>query len=161
MITASFDIATKISGVAIFKEELPIYYGLLKAKNTNLDHRLIEMKKLVITQIELYKPNYIVFEKESPSSVNRNATFALCRMNGIMRCVCDDFNLPNIMPDIREWRAHFGIGTGMGWNRERQKEMAIAKVKELFGIVTDSDDVAEALLIGKWFIDNRKKMSGV
>jgi len=153
------DLATVISGFCIVENGKIISRGTLEVnKDDSLENRIITMKKLVKDLAIKYDVNYLIWEKEQGYvQANRlNALFALCKMQGCLMSLADDLQLSNIQIPINKWR----IDAGIKHNQKRiiLKQKAIEKVNELFGIITESDDEAEAILITTWFINNYDKL---
>lgn len=153
------DLATVITGFCIIENGDIISRGTLKVnKDDSLENRIITMKKLVKDLTLKYNVNYLIWEKEQGYvQPNRLATaFALCKMQGCLMSLADDLQLSNIQIPINRWRIDVGIKHNQ--KRHISKQMAIDKVKELFGVETESDDEAEAILITSWFVNNYDKL---
>lgn len=153
------DLATVITGFCIIENGNIISRGTLEVdKADSLENRIITMKKLVKDLTLKYDVNYLIWEKEQGYvQANRlNTAFALCKIQGCLMSLADDLGLSNIQIPINRWR----IDVGIKHNQKRHilKQMAIDKVKELFGVETESDDEAEAILITTWFVNNCDKL---
>ncbi len=153
------DLATVISGFCIVENGKIISRGTLEVnKDDSLENRIMNMKKLVKDLAIKYDVNYLIWEKEQGYvQANRlNTAFALCKMQGCLMSLADDLQLSNIQIPINKWR----IDAGIKHNQKRiiLKQKAMEKVNELFGIITESDDEAEAILITTWFVNNYDKL---
>lgn len=156
----ALDLATKDTGYAIFENDKLILSGVISEKNSYLEHRLIGMKYQIIELCNKYNVDIIVSEQEqSQKTINIKATIALCKMQGVLRCVSDDLKINYIFVPINTWRISVGIKHNI--KREEQKKLALIKAKELFNVETLNDDEAEAILIGKYFINNKENFIGI
>jgi Holliday junction resolvasome RuvABC endonuclease subunit len=153
------DLATITTGFCIIENGNIISRGTLEVnKDDSLENRIMTMKKLVKDLALKYDVNYLIWEKEQGYvQANRlNTAFALCKMQGCLMSLADDLQLSNIQIPINRWRTDVGIKHNQ--KRPILKQKAIEKVNELFGIITESDDEAEAILITTWFINNYDKL---
>lgn len=153
------DLATITTGFCIMNDGVIITRGDLSVnKDDVLENRIINMKKIIKDIALKYDVDYIIWEKEQGYvQPNRLATaFALCKMQGCLMSLADDLGLSNIQIPINKWRTSVGIRHNQ--KRPILKQMAIDKVKELFGVEAESDDEAEAILITSWFVNNYDKL---
>ena len=153
----SLDISTKNTGYAIFENDKLIESGVLVSDDKYLENRLIEMKYNIIKLCKESDISMMVTEQEQ-QHINSTVTIALSKLQGVFRCLSDDLKIPYLFVPINKWRIDVGIKHNL--KREILKQLAIEKVKELYGLETTSDDEAESILIGRWFLNNRKNIEG-
>ena len=159
-ILLALDLATKDTGYAIFNEDKLITSGVISEKSTYLEDRLIGMKYQIINLCNKYNVDVIISEQEqSQKTVNMKATTALCKMQGVLRCTADDLKISYLFVKINTWRIDVGIKHNI--KREEQKKLALEKVKELFNLDIEKDDEAEALLIGRYFLNHKNEYTGL
>lgn len=70
----------------------------------------------------------------------------LAMLLGVVQTICSDKNVPFEVVSPNVWRKYAGTN---GKNRQEEKLLSIAAVKEKYNISV-SDDVAEAILIGRY-----------
>lgn len=151
----ALDNATQRMGVSIFDDGKLVYYGLLTFTNINHIKRLNEIRDVIEKVIiPSWKPDFIQFEdilyKDSYVAYE-----VLAKLIGLLEMSCDKFNITFNKVKSSVWRSHFGIN---GKNRVTEKTRAIELIKNMYNIDVN-DDVAEAILIGKYRsdIDRREK----
>lgn len=155
----AIDLATKETGVAIMDLDKIIHYDCIVCKDKYLENRLIYMKHEILKLVDTYKIEVIISEQEQVH-ISSITTIGLAKMQGVLRCLSDDSNIPYLFVPINKWREDVGIKTHNA-KREDLKLLAIQKVKELFNIDTTDDNIAEAILIGLYFRNNNKKFIGL
>jgi Holliday junction resolvasome RuvABC endonuclease subunit len=155
----SIDLATKETGIAVMDLDKIIHYDCIVCKDKYLENRLIYMKHQILKLTDTYKVDVIISEQEQVH-ISSLTTIGLAKMQGVLRCLSDDSNIPYLFVPINVWRESAGIKTH-GVKREELKLLAIQKVKELFNIETCDDNIAEAILIGEYFRKNNRKFGGL
>jgi hypothetical protein len=71
---------------------------------------------------------------------------------GVCEVACRSKGIDYDLVLSKVWRSHVGVG---GRSREEQKKAAVAKVHDLLGLYL-MEDVAEAILIGKFAASQKK-----
>lgn len=152
------DQATHITGYSIFDDEELIYAGIFEAEAEDEISRDIEIKNWVIQLIQNWKPDVIAMEGIQLQQFN-NKTIGvttyqtLARLQGILMATCHEQKIEYIVVPPATWRAHCQVKGRTRADRKRSMQM---KVKEWFDI-TVSDDIADAIGIGKYTSDKHKK----
>ena len=73
---------------------------------------------------------------------------------GICETVAAKYDIDFMSVPVNTWRSAMGV-VGAGVARNKQKQLALTKVKELTGFDV-AEDTAEAILIGKYAASRRK-----
>lgn len=142
----AFDQATEKFGLSIFDNGELVFYRLFTFSGelvTRLSkiHKLVE--EIIIPQ---WQPDYIVMEDIQYQS-NGILTFkVLAMLLGVIQTSCAEHNVPFEAVSPNVWRKYAGTN---GANRREEKMLSVAMVKEKYNIKV-SDDVAEAILIGRY-----------
>ena len=175
----ALDLSTTSTGIAIYKNGALIYSNALKPDpKLTLDDRIAKM--IFMIKKEIYNCKIIdefngfcfvlVLEEPTSGAKNIKTIGALYQLIGalIFGFKYDsgwDIDVVKVSPN--EWREKIiGLfnkvenekGNFVNQRKERAqlKKEAIAKVKELFNKEVETDDEAEAILIGKWFLSEEK-----
>ena len=156
--TIGLDQATHITGYSIFDDEELIYAGIFEAEAEDEISRDIEIKNWVIQLIQNWKPDVIAMEGIQLQQFNNKmigvTTYqTLARLQGILMATCHEQKIEYIIVPPATWRAHCQVKGRTRADRKRSMQM---KVKEWFDI-TVSDDVADAIGIGKYTNDKHRK----
>ena len=152
------DQATHTTGYSIFDGQELIYAGTFTAAAQDEIERDIEIKNWLIQLIQNWKPDIIGLEGIQLQQINNKnvgvTTYqTLARLQGILMATCVEQKTDYVVCAPASWRAHCGV---KGRSRSDKKRSMQMKVKEWFDI-TVSDDVADAIGIGKYIADNHKK----
>ena len=156
--TIGLDQATHITGYSIFDDGELIYAGIFEAEAEDEISRDIEIKNWVIQLIQNWKPDIIAMEGIQLQQFN-NKTIGvttyqtLARLQGILMATCHEQKIEYVVVPPATWRAHCQVKGRTRADRKRSMQM---KVKEWFDI-TVSDDVADAIGIGKYTNDKHRK----
>ena len=145
----ALDNASQNMGVSLFDDGRLVYYSNLKFRDGLFDDRLVKIYS-VLTEVLIknWKPDYIVFEDVQYQN-NFNTYKKLSMLLGTIVVAAKINNIPyEEIPPVR-WRSHFQI-TG---TRAVVKTKAVDLVKTMYN-VNVIDDIAEAILIGKYASDN-------
>lgn len=149
----AFDQATEKFGLSIFDNGELVFYrlftfsGELVARLSKI-HKLVE--EIIIPQ---WQPDYIVMEDIQYQS-NGILTFkVLAMLLGVIQTSCAEHNVPFEAVSPNVWRKYAGTN---GANRREEKMLSVAMVKEKYNIKV-TDDVAEAILIGRYGTMMHKK----
>lgn len=152
------DQATHTTGYSIFDGEELIYAGTFSAAADDEIERDIEIKNWLIQLIQNWKPDIIGLEGIQLQQINNKnvgvTTYqTLARLQGILMATCVEQKTDYVVCAPASWRAHCGV---KGRSRNDKKRSMQMKVKDWFDI-TVSDDVADAIGIGKYVSDTHKK----
>lgn len=148
------DQATQHFGISVFDDGKLVYFDCMEFKG-EIDKRYADIMKFMESVITYWQPDYFVIEDiqlQQGAIGGYNAFKALGGLLGIMKAVITKHKIPYKEVLNKVWQAKFMIG---GKDRITQKNNVIKKVKELFGVDV-TDDVADAILIGKWGVIDRE-----
>lgn len=151
----SLDTSTSCTGVAVWSNGNYIFSTVLSTdKNVKGEDKLNQMIQLIINYIKLESPQIILTEQ---LAVTRNAKTVgmLTELLGAIRgfCVTNDISYYSLRPS--EWRKEVSQVFNQkpnGRKREDQKAWALDIVNNKMNICTDSDDQAEAILLGMSYV---------
>lgn len=142
----AFDQATENFGLSIFENEKLIFYKLYVFSG-DLKTRMVKIKRFIENiVISEWKPDYIVFEDIQMQQGGYLTFKVLAGLLGLIEAICGDKEVPYEVVSPNVWRKYAGT---CGKTRQEEKKLSIAVVKEKYG-VTVNDDVAEAILIGRY-----------
>lgn len=152
------DQATHITGYSVFDGETLIDAGTFEATAEDEVKRDLEIRDWLIQLIIKWKPDIIGLEdiqlqQFGDKTVGVTTYRTLARLQGILLSACVDQDIDYIVCAPATWRAHCGV---KGRARTDKKRSMQLKVKEWFDI-TVTDDVADAIGIGKYVTDTHKK----
>lgn len=152
------DQATHTTGYSIFDDSELIYAGTFEASAEDEIERDIEVKNWLIQLIQNWKPDIIGIEGIQLQQLNNKnvgvTTYqTLARLQGILMATCCEQKTDYVIVPPATWRAHCEV---KGRSRVDKKRSMQMKIKEWFDI-TVSDDVADAIGIGKYINDKHKK----
>lgn len=156
--TLGLDQATHITGYAIFDNKELVYAGTFQAAAEDEIERDIEVKNWLMQtianwQVDLVGLEDIQLQQFDNKIVGVTTYRTLARLQGILMAACHEQNITYIMCAPATWRSHCGV---KGRTRADKKKSMQMKVKEWFDISV-SDDVADAIGIGKYVADKHKK----
>ena len=120
--------------------------------------RDIEIKNWLIQMINNWNPDMIGLEDIQLQQINGKTigvtTYrTLARLQGILLATCTEQNIDWVCCPPATWRAHCGV---KGRTRTDKKKSMQNLIKQWFDI-TVSDDVADAIGIGKWVSEKVNK----
>lgn len=152
------DQATHNTGYAIFNGKELIYAGTFQATAEDEIERDIEIRNWLIQlinnwQIDIVGLEDIQLQQFNDKMIGVTTYRTLARLQGILMAACHEQKITYVMCAPATWRAHCGV---KGRTRTDKKRSMQTKVKEWFDISV-SDDVADAIGIGKYISDNHKK----
>ena len=152
------DQATHTTGYSVWDDGVLIYAGTFDAAAEDEIERDIEIKNWLIQLINNYKPDIIGIEGIQLQQLNNKnvgvTTYqTLARLQGILMATCAEQKIDYVVVPPATWRSHCEVKGRTRADRKRSMQM---KVKEWFDI-TVSDDVADAIGIGKYINDKHKK----
>lgn len=156
--TIGLDQATHITGYSIFDGDKLVYAGTFQAAADDEIERDIEIKNWLIQLIQNWKPDIIGIEGIQLQSFDNKivgvTTYqTLARLQGILMAACYEQKIDYVICSPSTWRSHCGV---KGRARRDKKRSMQIKVKDWFDI-TVSDDIADAIGIGKYVSDTHKK----
>lgn len=142
----AFDQATEKFGMSIFDNGELVYYKLFTFSG-ELVTRILKIRKLVEEVIiSQWEPDYVVME-DIQYQQNGILTFkVLAMLLGVVQTCCAAAHIPYEAVSPNVWRKYAGTN---GANRREEKMLSVAVVKEKYNIKV-TDDVAEAILIGRY-----------
>jgi len=147
------DNATQKFGVSIFENGNLIYYNVLTFEGDLIDRLNGIWNMINDVIIPMWEPDYIQFEDVQLQDVAFKIYNPLNALTFLIEMSCKRFGLPCEKTRSNIWRSHFLINGG---GRPAEKAKAIKKVQNMYQINV-SDDVAEAILIGKYRVDLKAK----
>ena len=154
----ALDQATHITGYSVYDDKQLVYAGTFEAAAEDEIARDIEIRNWLIQLIYNWKPDIIGMEGIQLQQFNNKmigvTTYqTLARLQGILMAACYEQGLTYYIVPPATWRSHCEV---KGRSRTDKKRSMQAKAKEWFDI-TVSDDVADAIGIGKYISDKYKK----
>lgn len=143
----SIDNATKHMGVAVFDNGKLVHKELVVFAGERVERLIMNKNFIRDTIIQSWKPDLVVLE-DIQLQDNVGVFKFLSMLLGSTEVVLQENDIRYETVLSAKWRSHFMIkGT-----RVQEKAQAIDKVMQMYGIV-ETDDVAEAILIGKYAVD--------
>lgn len=151
----ALDQASHVTGYSIFDGPNLVSYGTFEAKETDEAKRFHEIKLWLISMIENWQCDIIGIEGIQYQQTMGVTTFqTLARLQGVLMDLCVELNIPYMICPTNTWRSHCGV---KGTKRADRKRSMQLLVKEWYD-VTVSDDIADAVGIGKYVSDaNQQK----
>ena len=152
------DQATHITGYSIFDNEELVYAGTFEATAEDEIARDVQIQNWLIQLIHNWKPDIVGLEgiqlqQFNDKMVGVTTYQTLARLQGILMATCYDLKVDYMICPPATWRNHSGV---KGRSRADKKRSMQNKIKEWFDI-TVSDDVADAIGIGKYINETHKK----
>lgn len=152
-IIIGLDQATKITGYSIFKNDKLYDYGTFKTTKDTEVARINEIKKWLISLIQLYKPNLVGVEGIQMQDIFGVTTFeTLAHLQGVIVDALYENEVEYQICHTASWRAHCKV---KGKSRKEKKESMQNIVKENYNLIV-TDDEADAIGIGKYTCDKSK-----
>ena len=150
----SFDTSTDSTGYALFESGELSEYGLINLeKINNTDERIKAMILSIYRMIEIKKPEIIVVEMTVVSR-NAQAQRSLTMILGAIAGKCYKDNIFFYMFRPTEWRKLVNIPEEkLPRKREELKKWSLRKVEYMYSITDINDDVSDAILVGKAYIN--------
>ena len=148
-----FDQATKHFGISVFDDGKLVYYDCIDFNDDNTEVRLMQISKFVDSVCKQWKPDWVEFEDiQLQGGTAGFTTFkVLAELLGIVIAVLNLNEVKHECVSNKVWQSMFMIA---GKDRHTQKTNVVKKVKTLFGIDV-SDDIADAILIGKYAVNKK------
>ena len=156
--TLGLDQATHKTGYSIFDGNKLVYAGVFETQAEDEIERDIEVRHWLIQLLNREKIDVVGLEGIQLQQFNDKmigvTTYqTLARLQGILMITCKEEGVDYVVCAPATWRTHSGV---KGRTRSDKKKSMQMKVKEWFDI-TVSDDVADAIGIGKYVSENFKK----
>jgi len=152
--TISFDSSTTSTGYTVFIDGVFSYCNVIdKKKIKKSEDRVNEMISSIYKVIEKEKPDICVWE--TPAGVKNPETQRNLNMIiGAILGKCLEQNIFHTSFRPSEWRKLINVtNEKLPRKREELKQWGINKVKELFDLDIDIDDVSDSILIGQAYIN--------
>lgn len=148
----AFDQATERFGLSVYDGGELVFFNLYNYVGHVAD-RLAQIKNFVQNiVIKEWKPDYIVMEDIQYQYGNVLTYKILAMLLGVLETVCTEEKIPYEVVSPNVWRKYAGT---CGKTRLQEKQMSVALVKEKYGVRVN-DDVAEAILIGRYGAQTHK-----
>jgi len=155
----ALDQSTKITGYAIFDNDILIKYGIVEIKGKEASSRIIKVRKWIKLMIDTWKPDLVVLEdiqlqnEEQEGTKNVLTYKILAELLGVLEVFFTEYNIKYVLANISKWRNSENI---TGKRREDKKRCAQERIKKCYNIDT-TDDEADAILIGRYIIESQKE----
>lgn len=143
----AFDQASRTSGYSVFEDGKLITYGKFTYDDSDFGVRLLNIRYKVISLIESYKPDKILFEdiQLQNNIVNNVDTFKkLAEVFGVLYELVTELNIAHEIVSASSWKSLLSI---KGRERAEQKKNAQKWVLENYG-VSPTQDECDAICIG-------------
>ena len=123
MTILSLDPSTKSTGLAIFKDQNPIFYTCITASSSNIYKRIDKIIAEIEKILNEYQIDKVVIEDVYPEDVHHNITVykSLTYLQGFILHSLNKHGFTNNnikFYTASEWRKKCGIRTGRGIKRE-------------------------------------------
>lgn len=149
----AIDNASNNAGISVFDDGKLVYYHLYHFSGETIDRLVANRKLLKETVAEQWQPDMVVLEDiQYQNNIMTFKTLAMLLGNSLV--VMREHNIRTETVLSKVWRSHFLIN---GVTRINEKKQAIDKVKNMYDIDVN-DDVAEAILLGKYAVDAIRKV---
>ena len=150
----SMDTSSNSTGVAIFVDGVLSRHFLIDLKKIkNTDERIQEMIKQIYKIIDGEKPDIVVTELTvvtRNAQAQRNLTMILGAIYG--KCIENNIWYHSYRPT--EWRSLVDTDKKpKGRKREDYKEWSIELVRDFYKLDCYSDDICDAILIGRAYVN--------
>ena len=154
----ALDQASHITGYSIFDGPNLITYGTFEAKETDEVKRFHEIKLWLISMIENWQCDIIGIEGIQFQQNMGVTTFqTLARLQGILMDLCVELNIPYVICPTNTWRAHCEVKGKTRTDKKRSMQLLVKKWYD----VTVSDDIADAVGIGKYVTDTNQQKTKI
>lgn len=154
----ALDQASHITGYSIFDGPNLVSYGTFEAKETDEAKRFHEIRLWLISMVENWQCDIIGIEGIQYQQTMGVTTFqTLARLQGVLMDLCVELSIPYVICPTNTWRAHCGV---KGTKRTDKKRSMQLLVKDWYD-VTVSDDIADAVGIGKYVTDTNQQKTKI
>jgi len=149
----AIDNASNNAGISVFDDGQLVFYHLYHFEGETIDRLVKNRKLLEDTIIKIWQPDLVVLEDiQYQNNILTFKTLAMLLGNSLVVMRMHNIRTETVLSKV--WRSHFMIN---GHNRLAEKKQAIDKVQEMYNI-TVNDDIAEAILLGKYAVDAIRKV---
>ena len=153
----AFDQASITSGWSVYDDEELIKYGKWTSEGVNSTDKINRTKHWFANMIQTWKPDLVVLEDiqlQKFDGGEQVITFKkLAHLQGVLENYCYESGYIYKVVPAATWRAHSQV---KGKSRSDKKRSAQIIVKELYDVNVTQDE-ADAILIGRWAANDRKK----
>lgn len=150
----ALDVSTSSTGYAVYRAGECITSGTLVYKDKDWVVRVRKMSVDIYNLSNSLGITHVVVE-DTYVSKNINTVKKLCMAQGIL--IGNTFNAKVIQVYPTSWKSYFGL-TKKKTTRASQKQSSLTIAETLHRLNTDSDDEADAVLLGKYVWDNREEL---
>ncbi len=146
----ALDQSTKHTGWSYWDNKRLLKYGVIDTQESDAAFvRMAQMGSEIDKLVRRFKPNHVVIEQVQFQH-NYKVYSQLSQLQGIIMRILFEKNIAFTLVEPTKWRAFDGIKNR---KREETKAAAIQAVKDKYYIDV-SEDIAEAIGIGLWAIEN-------
>lgn len=148
------DNASHNAGVSVFDNGKLVFYHLYSYTGDTID-RLYKNRQFLEEVVALqWQPDLVVLEDiQYQNNIQTFKTLAMLLGNSLVCMKAHNIRTETVLSKV--WRSHFIIN---GKTRLQEKAQAIDKIKQMYNIDVN-DDVAEAILLGKYAVDALRKVA--
>lgn len=150
----SLDVSTTCTGYALYLGNKLEDYGVITHKSNDWVERVRFMAVTVNNLNKAYGITHIVIE-DTYVSKNVNTVKKLCMAQGILLGSVPTAKLIQVYP--ASWKSHFGM-TKKKTSRGEQKDSSVTIAEAMVLASITSDDEADAILMGRYVVDNAKEL---
>lgn len=150
----ALDVSTSSTGYAVYRDGECITSGVLVYKDKDWVIRVRKMSGEIYRLSNLLGITHVVVE-DTYVSKNINTVKKLCIAQGII--IGNTLNAKVIQVYPTSWKSYFVL-TKNKTTRSTQKQSSLTIAETLHRLNTDSDDEADAVLLGKYVWDNREEL---
>lgn len=148
--TLALDQASHTTGYALFEERKLIKWGIFEAKAESEDQRIHEVDEWLQSKIHNWEIDIVGIEGIQYQETYGVTTFqTLARLQGVLINTCLNSKVKYRVCPTNTWRHHCNVKGRSRVDRKRSMQLLI---KEWYD-VTVTDDVADAIGIGKYLTD--------
>lgn len=154
----AFDQSSKISGFAIFDNDTLVKYGMIEIKGRIAPARFIKVRNWVKIMIDNWNPDLIILEdiqmqSDEVDGIKGIVTYkVLSELLGVLETLLFENDIEYELANVATWRSVEQVD---GRKREDKKTSAKLRVEKCYSI-TVTDDIADAILIGRYAVNKRK-----
>ena len=154
----AFDQASITSGWSVFDDGTLVKYGAWTSDGSKSTQRIAKTKYWVAAMIDKWNPDQVILEdiqlQRFDSGQEGVITFKkLAHLQGVLKNYLYESGIQYKVVSPSTWRSHSEI---KGKTRVEKKKNAQIKVKRFYD-VSVSQDEADAILIGRWAVNDNKK----
>ena len=146
----SLDLSTVSTGWAYFEYDSLIKSGTIQAKGKDLNKRLSIINDNLWNLFLNYNPDKVVIEK--PIFVqNHQTAITTGKLHGLLLSLVFDYDISPEYIDNMTWKSHFFNGK----LNKISKEQIFLYVRNIIHTGVETEDEADAILLGKAFISEQ------